>query len=385
MKIGIITHYYKSQNYGGNLQAYALCEFLKQKGYNAEQICFEVLKERKERRTFSIKTLIRLGLKLPIRIAKLLEDFLHGVSKKKIKAFWEFNDKRIPHSKEVYNSTTIVKCINNYDVFITGSDQVWNFDWYQSAYFLDFVPSNKFKMSYAASLGKGILNQEEKELLTNSLMDYKGVSVREENMTELLAGISPIAPVWCLDPTLLLSASDWENVCEEIYYSDYVFAYFLGNNSIARRLAYKFARQHDYKLVSIPHAGQGINVCDIFMRGKKTYDASPEKFLSLIKGAKYVFTDSFHAALFSIMFKKQFFVFNRDKNNAMQDRIISLLNIFDLNLRFCDMEKEKLMSYLTGCKIIDYSILSKEKFNKLKETSKQYLIDNLQKAQLSDK
>ena len=186
MKVGITTHYYNSNNYGGNLQAYALCQVLQKNGVQAEQICYSALT--KKRTPFQI--LKEKGL---VAFCKLVAKRVLGVFKKifnknkKIKGFiaqrkaniLAFNQK-IPHSDVVYNQDNIVEANDKYDMFITGSDQVWHPSAINKAYTLEFV-KNKPKISYAASLSVSELSDNQKEYFKEFIKDYSAVSVREEN------------------------------------------------------------------------------------------------------------------------------------------------------------------------------------------------------------
>ena len=171
-RIGVITLYHKSTNYGGNLQAYALCEALLKQGYEAEQICYSCEQGSKSifKRLFSGG--VAAFLQKCIRYAKRIVRYpfvckevkkLNFYSRRSV-AFSHFNQNVIPHGEKVYNSTSISECVTHYDCFATGSDQVWNFDWYSSAYFLDFVPSSKTKFSYAASISMDALTDKQKDI-----------------------------------------------------------------------------------------------------------------------------------------------------------------------------------------------------------------------------
>ena len=129
MRVGIITHYYKSENYGGNLQAYALCKVIEGLGHEVEQISLNRAKDKGI--VFSLKRTINKTLRLDIRN---VSNF-----KKRRKSFLEFNLGKIPHSKE-YSEKTINQSVNEYDAFITGSDQVWHPYAVCNAYLLTFVP-----------------------------------------------------------------------------------------------------------------------------------------------------------------------------------------------------------------------------------------------------
>lgn len=196
-KVGIITHYYGSQNYGGLLQAYALCKKLNALGYDAEQIQYihkDVGEPNNAVRKWSTN---RIANALKIRISRVKEKDFFSNMKKRSKAIEEFR-KNIPHSFEIYSKDTISQSNDLYDAFITGSDQVWNMDWYDEAYFLKFV-ENKPKYSYAASVGTNELTTERKKLFKENLMDYTKISVREKDSVELLQPLTKVEVQYVLD------------------------------------------------------------------------------------------------------------------------------------------------------------------------------------------
>ena len=293
------------------------------------------------------------------------------------KAFSDFAENVIPHGEKVYDATSIHGCVADYDAFITGSDQVWNFTWYNPEFFLDFVPSDKIKMSYAASIAMDGLTDAQKEIFQNSLKDYKAVSVREKSAIPLLEGLSPVAVESVLDPTLLLDRSDWEKICSDrIIDEEYLFCYFLGENTKARRLAERFAKQNHLKLVNIPHASGWVKLEDRKFGDVKLFDATPNDFISLIKHAKYVFTDSFHAAVFSHIYQKQYVIFNRNKSGEMSSRIQDITELFGSQARFCYDASRENLQYIKSLADIDYSGTTSE-FERIKRQSVEYLERNL--------
>lgn len=383
-KIGIITHYHDSINYGGNFQAYALCEFLNQNDFQPEQLSFpfKIVSLVEYPKLSLWKKMKKKGLKAVFnRIIRRLEakkkqKIEQEIINQKSKAFYNFNQKIIPHSQTVYGNETIQNAANNYDVFITGSDQVWNLNWYNPAYFLSFAGSDKIKLSYAASMAMDSITEAQKELITEHLKDFKAVSVRERNAVDLLQGTFSGEIQHVLDPTLLLSKSDWDAVKEE-YPIDgkYIFCYFLGNNAKERKLAKDFAKKHNLKLMAIANGYDDIKYFKNSLDCKVLFDISPQQFLFLVEHAEYVFTDSFHAVVFSFIYQKQYYVFNRSANGEMSSRITSILELFKAEPRFCTGDKEQL-SYLEALPDIDYT-QKLEVFEDMKERSKKFLLDNL--------
>ena len=152
----------------------------------------------------------------------------------------------------------------------------------------------------------------------------------------------------------------------------YVFAYFLGRNIKVRSLAEEFTHNRGYKLASIVYASGNFTIDNAKYGDIQLIDIGPEKFISLIKHAEYVFTDSFHAVVFSTIYKKNFFVFNRNKDGSMNSRIKSITNMFDMQERFCATEREETLEYLNSLSEIDYDVAF-PKFEKCKKESCEFI------------
>ena len=379
-KIGIITMYHNSINYGGVLQAYALTRFLNELGYDAQQVRVIGKPGEWQRAKVlfmhgtkpAIKKVLRNARWIARKVLKkaVPSDFDSKISARRA-VFAKFGEEFVPQSEEIYNSRTIKKANDNYDVFITGSDQVWNFAWYNPIYFLDFVRGDKKRIAYAASISMHSLNRMQKRITKRSLKNYDAISVREESAVGLISDLTRLKPEFVLDPTLLLSKDDWDILAKRKVECDaYVFCYFIGENKAGRRFATEFARKHGFMLVgiSIYHNFDALDI--------KLADAGPEEFLSYLKNAKYVFTDSFHAVVFSKIFEKQYFVFNRDDQGSMNSRIHTITSLFETEDRFCYGERERL-DYIESLPDIDYT-KQLLKFEEKKKESIDFLLGALE-------
>ena len=339
MKIGILTHYYNSVNYGGNLQAYALCKVLEDMGHRPQQLQIDMTRGYQNLLAPQSPWKQRLKglLKLPARL--LLPSYrkkwqAQRATRQRLEAaFSRFNRQRIPHSDRVYTPKNIKTALAHYDAFVTGSDQVWNPIWYFPPFFLDFVPASVPKLSYAASIGQSQLPESVLQRYRAHLRDFIGVSVREQDAVSLLGSSAQ----WVLDPTMLLTREQWLEVAEPSKVEKpYVFCYFLGNDPVSRRLAADYAKAQDLTLVTIPNATGLQNSNDKDFGDIRLPDPSPEAFLGLIAGADHVFTDSFHATVFSLLFRRQFFTFPRQGHGS--SRITTLLQLFDAPERFLEAD-----------------------------------------------
>lgn len=391
-KIGIVTHYYHSINYGGNLQAYALCKVLNNMGYDAEQISYEIVPEdnngikdifllikKKKYRRFLYKIKKRVMYYYNLFLFNDELKLYNSALKMRQDAFKHFNRELTPNTDIIYNDKNISDIGNKYDVFITGSDQVWNFDQFREGYYLTFVPSNKTKLSYSASLAKTFLTQSQKNFLKSVLKDFTSISVREKDAVELIQPMSNVKVNYTLDPTLLLEKEEWDDLAEEPLFDEkYIFCYFMGNNDASRSLSKEFANKKNMKLICIPMANDGFKFYDNTFADEIINNASPEKFLSLIKYAEYIFTDSYHAVIFSNIFKKQYFVFDRDKNHSMNSRIIEITNLFNTKNRYCSESDKQTFDYVHSLENIDYGKNNKYLNDMIYESLK-YLNDNIGK------
>lgn len=379
LKTGIITHYYNSKNYGGNLQAYALCYKLNTYHFmQVEQISFKFNEKISIKKHFSKR--ICKFLKSPIKsISKIWKCVISNLFKKKknvvnrARAFKEFNNS-IPHSSEIYGIGDLADSYVDYDILIAGSDQVWN--GYLSEFFLEFGTLDVKRISYAASMSGNKLPKDLKGRFSQILLNFSAVSVREQRAVELLKDISPVEPILVVDPVFLLSKNEWLDVASTRKPAEkYICCYFLGITKAGRKLAEEYAKQNGYKIATFPFIADYTKLDKTF-GDYKFYDATPNDFLSLIANAEAVFTDSFHAVAFSTIFQKQFFVFNRNKKGSMNSRIYNICDLFDVQERFCDSKDKECMEYINSLQDIDYT-QEFPKFNAVYKQSIDFIEKNI--------
>lgn len=337
MKVGILTQYFGSHNYGGLLQAYALVYVLRQNGFDAEQICYIPSGVCLDQAALSMNG------DTTSRIKRYIDALLRKIENKRLSQIIEIRNNKcdsfanaIPHSKSIYTKDTIKKSNLLYDGFVAGSDQIWNPRSLDTTYFLDFADESKKTVAYAASICRDSLSESEKKVFRRGLENFDAVSLREMCVGVLQELTDK--PVQCvLDPTMLLPKEHWDSITSERLIEDeYILCYFLGDNLEQRKIAKEYANHNHLILVTMPHLAVKVEVNDIGFGDKQLVDISPQEFLSLIKYAKCVFTDSFHATVFSLLFQTPFFVFQRSKENGMTSRINTLLQLYNQYERFCD-------------------------------------------------
>lgn len=349
-------------NYGNRLQNYALQQFLIKQGYDVETI---------RRKTYRDKSPFKY-------LASVLKDVMKVIFgknstnfeyRKRKKKFEKFNRKYIKLSKYcTCNNRSSKTMADEYDYFVCGSDQIWNtrFPTVEcdiESHLAMFSRPNQ-RVSFAASIGTDDVEPKYKELFSEELRKFKAISVREyegKKIAECLTGRTDIQVL--LDPTLLLNQSEWEKIEKKPAYLEnekFLITYFLGNVSskLSTRIK-QFADSNKLKMVDLSSEFMLDNmICD-----KAIYQTTPNEFVWLLHHAEYIMTDSFHAVAFSIIFEKQFYVYEReDRNNNMGSRIKTLLSKFDL-INCKDDSKNSPMNSMK----IDYSnknlVLKKEQNN----------------------
>lgn len=380
---------FRSKNYGGILQAYALTRYLAKRGCAGEIIRYDYSSSKKEttalerwkNASFPEKAakLFRRLKNIPIRLAKKTGGrFNQRNFTLRDKAFAEFHRTHMRYSEKIASWKTIGGCVRDYDLFITGSDQVWNQGWINGVFLLDFVPPGKAKLSYAASIAQDEIPDEQRAMLRASLKGYRAVSVREQKAVEQLRDMH-IDSELVLDPTLLLTRDEWNSLCSSRRIDgDYIFCYFLGTFPAMRKLASKFAGKHHLKIATLPHILGECRHCDLKFGDYKLYDVSPADFLSLIRYAKYVFTDSFHGCVFSFLYQKQFFAFERIDPCCfgMSSRMDTLMKIFHTEPHFCNTKEKTSLRYLESVPEIRYAD-APQTLREMKKRSMDFLDKNI--------
>lgn len=315
--VGIIT-FHCSYNYGSALQAYALQSYLLEMGYKVKIIDYRSA-------DFDGYKLFRLR-QYKKRPQSLLADVLflipHSKRKRNFVQFWKDH---LNLTQRTYNPGDNMAELNaQFDVFICGSDQIWNLDCtgeIDPVFFLGFAAEDKRKIAYAPSLGHIQFKRSNINALEPLIRRLDAISVREASTLALIQPYTEKQVNVTLDPTLLLPPSAYESIiprreCKK----KYIFVYMLENRDDT--LIDYAHRLNEETGLDIYFIGYKYN-CSI--HGKNLYGISPSEFLFYLKNAQYVVTNSFHATVFSILFEKQFCTFKTLRSFArMQDLLTQL-------------------------------------------------------------
>ena len=346
MKIKTITCH-DVYNHGASLQEYALLKFLNSLGHEAETIHykpfflsnhfkFNIVSNPKYDK-FILRQ-IYLLLKLPSRVLDL----------KRKEKFDTFSKNYINSGNKLFkNNDELKNELPEADAYICGSDQIWN-SFFENgrdpAFYLDFVPDQKLKISYAASFATETIDDTIKPFVKEKVSRINAISVRETSGVKILNELGVNNVLQVLDPVFLLSNEHWKDTFINEIDSNYIFVYDSDNNQQLKEIAQKIAKQENCKIYTVD---KSIKYAD-----KNFYFEAPDCFISLIFHSKLVLTNSFHALSFSLIFNKKFLVFNRVEkiNTRMRDLMIltntdHLLinedNNIEINLNQIEIDYEK--------------------------------------------
>ena len=309
MRIGIITWW--RNNYGSILQAFALQQKLSQ----YENIEYEIVCQ------FGKKAISLDNVLDKIKSVGIVETFKRVFWKVAFKGLRQRNrkiqkfvDEKLRVSNQQYNEQNIAESNALYDAYICGSDQIWNPDLVatDSMYWLSYVDSRKKKIAYAPSFGIQTVTKEQSKQIRENLSGFEAISCRESSGSSIINQIiGENKCVTVIDPTMLISRSCWDAMpTDRIYNENYIFAYMLRGTSKQRKYIEKFACERNLKIVSIPFLDyEKIDLYDLKFGDYKLWDADPADFISAIRHAEYVFCDSFHCIVFSILYHRPFCVF----------------------------------------------------------------------------
>lgn len=364
MKIGIIT-WFTGPNYGTNLQAIALQYFLHQQGNDVSIINYDV----------APPTVKNCGRNIIEKIKNQPHKYLTKYALYKYKAqILNRNKKMVSEIQKNCNFTDriqseeeLIENCNKFDLLICGSDQIWNPNWYNKFYYADYPEILTPRISYAPSLGVNNIPKDKLREIITGLKKFDAISVREEKGADILTPYLEEKPSVVLDPTFLLSEDDWASIFplkNDHESNDYVLAFFLAENKQHFRATQDFAKRHNLKYIIVPYVG-----ISYLQKGEKLAGTSSGDLLNLIRNAKYVITDSFHITIFSLIHKKQFYTFQRFKEDAYSSqnvRITNLLKLVHLENRMIPYEMTSIMD-LEDINYIEKSSIMKREISKSME------------------
>lgn len=349
MKIGILT-FQNTTNYGAMFQAYALQIFIK--NYCECEILNytnSAFKNRYEINPFKSKTLKEF----------IKKTIYYKENKKNILIFNDFKNNYLRISKENYDENNIADSDSKYDLFISGSDQVWNFKLtnYDENYFLTFTNNKLKRNSYAASLGVSNLCASDEKMLKKLIIQQNNISVRENEGKNLINKVidenkkNNLDVNVNIDPVFLLSSNQWNELIENVNvnYDNYLFIYEVAYVPELLQFAKKIANEKKMKILYASASNKKLD-------GAITIkNITPLEFLTYIKKADIIITSSFHGMAFSTIFNKKFYYGIPKSKTNFGSRLNNLASILNL-------ESRNFINYSKKHDFIDYNDVNKKIF-----------------------
>lgn len=341
--IGLVTCYFH-HNYGSMLQAYATEMMMRKLALPYQTIACKRPKDYmiENKFLYIIKKLLVadwnmfLGKKKIERAKKLHPEFAQNCQRRD-EAFKLFAKEMFHVSKFCQTRSELEKMATEFSAFLVGSDQLWRTDSVEHGYYtLEWVPDNIRKIAYSTSIGVKEVPWFQVKKNQRFMQRFDAMALREQSACDLVKKLTGREISVVLDPTLLFTGEEWLDIQQREPLTDgnYIFVYLLGDNPEQREYIRKVSQQTGCKIVAMQQLDDYIPSDEGF--ADEAPYVGPREFLNYIRNAEFVFTDSFHCSVFSILYKKQFFTFNRFSESAKQStntRIDNLLHIAGLENR----------------------------------------------------
>lgn len=343
-KIALVTCYFQ-KNYGSQLQAYATQMAFDKLGLANETIKIDGLlpeiNKAKYRyflsKIFDMNTVKDKMATVRKVIAKKQNPEYAKNLGVRYRMFEDFANTQFTLSKQYGSKAELGAEADKYAAVVVGSDQLWLPSNISADYYtLNWVPENVCKIALSTSFGISVLPKKYGEIAGKFLNRIDYVSIREVSGQKLIKQwANRDVPVVC-DPTIMFTADEWVKALGAdgdgkrfANGEKYLFVYFLGNNPWEREIVKRVRKETGLKIVQIAHSDEYVKSDEGFA-DFTPYNVGPREFVELIRDAEYVFTDSFHCSVFSMLNSKRFFTFPRYSNDgpaSTNGRLYSLLSL----------------------------------------------------------
>lgn len=372
-KIGILSCniYGNFTNYGSALQSWALCRAIKK--IDSEKYEPVIIDYRPD-------SLAKADILNPVNnmwdtdkeTRELCEKMLPAI-RVNYARFMEFFNKEFVITDNQYNTSNFEDITKEgIDAYICGSDTIFcleEFGGFDDVYYANYdCMKNGVSLAYAASFGDTFFDESTYPTLNDRLNNFKAIGLREERMVEYVSSHTSVPVKRVVDPTLLLDADEYNPIVDTSIKNDkkYLLLYSRRYDADMEKYAIELAEKNDWDIIEISLRADNAKHHKLF------YEAGVEEFLALVKNAEFVVTNSFHGAIFSVQFNKQFCVFSREQAN---NKILELLDVFGLSERLTNGNKPKdILS-----ESIDYDSVN-SRIDKMRKESIEFLKEELEKV-----
>ena len=335
MNIGTVSYniYCNFTNYGSALQTWALNQAIKKLGYTPVLIdyCPDILADKDPLNPYK-------NMWDQNEESKRMVEMTLPAIRINYEKFDRFYHQCFNRTNKQYNSQNFEKNLHDerVDGFICGSDTIFCPDefGFDDGYYANYPSMQRNSVSYAASFGDPHFTDETYKILNERIKNFKALGIRENQMIPYLKQHTTVPVQRTIDPTLLLAPYDYDSIIDaESDHDKYLLLYSRRYSQQMETYAERLAKEKGWKIIEI--SLRAINT----ERGHiMRYDAGVEEFLSLVKHAEYVVTNSYHGMIFSVQFRRPFVVFTREQ---CDNKIEELLHLFGLQDRMMGTGEEK--------------------------------------------
>ena len=374
-KISIFTWCYNNGpvNMGQILQCYALQYLCQKAGCNVKVISFRRLDENETKDVIPSK-----GVKRNSYEKEYKNRNVENQNTKQVINTCKFIHNNINLSEQCYSVEDILEEIEDSDLLLVGSDQLWNPLWIDPVYLLDFETGKKVCVSYATSglFSESIMRLEDIRYIASKISKFKYVSVREPSGERILSLYSGKQIFNALDPVLMLNQMDCDEISTNYPIEEpYILAFYIGRIDPQKHLIKEVARINDVKTivyVKMTYYEEQFNELDCMIG---IDNVGPGELISLIKKASAICTDSYHAFVLSVIYHKNFYLMNRayvPLNEVSNERWDSVMEKLGIEKRYSNSRSE-----IMNLSQIDYEKVENQ-LNYLREESREWLIKALE-------
>lgn len=336
----VVTLY--KHNYGAFLQAYGLQKYLESMDFDARVLDYDYFKDH------AVLGISLSRLRQPVHFAKavLYRALRQSVSKQRDEILERCASERL-HQTKYYKTYKAVKADPPVDdIYITGSDQVWNPTISEQGFasrLLEFAPQKENVIcSYAASVGVPGFSNEVKASVRENLKRFDCISVREPASEKVIQDLTDKQIVLHKDPALILNAAEWGKFAVKIETDQpYIFLYLAQRDPELIKYATEMAARMNMRIVDC-HGSVNYTVANC-VNGSRVL--SPMEFVGGIQNAAYVVTNSFHCLVFSIHFKKKAYVRMPEKGAGRLSELIANMSLQRLTAPDCIADGEEAEIY----------------------------------------
>lgn len=366
--VGIVSYNIHSihLNHGAVLHSYAFQQYLKKQGVDSVILNYKPTGHLEH---YNLKYPV-LNYKGRLEWKKLYEHFrdwgcgfFHNL--RRYNKFQRFFQKYYITTRQQYSQKRLMEIKEleelGIDIWVCECDVIWKLyknKGFDDIFFLNApFMKNARKVAYAPSMGARQMTQEEKERFVSLVMPFEAISCREKESVDLVSELLHRNVTLALDSVFLLNAEDYKKIAILPKEKKYLLLYnCIKNDHTMIRQAHNLADRLGLQMVEISTNDYHRFRFDHVVRT----DVGIEEFLGYFINADYVVSNSFHGCCFSIIFHKQFFLFQRDKSDY---RMSSLTREIGCEDRFILLKNQWIPEDIEP---IDFDMVDKKRFDLLK-------------------